>query len=161
VKPAFTISVLAALLLAACTRHVAFQESRQVPDGRWHRSWKPQFVFEVTDTMAAKDIFLDIRHTGDYPFSNLFLFTTLQGPDGRSFTDTVECTLADPAGRWYGKGTGFIFSDRFQAHVLYRINNRFPEQGRYLFTLEQAMRSEELPGVIDVGISVEDPANRK
>lgn len=145
------------LLLAGCTGHVAFQENAQVPDGTWDRSWKPQFTFEVDDTLAERNIFLDIRHTGDYPFSNLYLFTTLNGPDGHLFTDTVECTLADPTGRWYGKGTGFIFSDRFQAHVLYRMNNRFPRRGRYMFTLEQAMRTTELPGVIDVGISIEEP----
>ena len=69
--------------------------------------------------------------------------------------DTVECTLADGTGRWYGKGTGFIFSDRFQAHVLYKLRNRFPRSGRYTLTLEQAMREEKLSGVIDVGISVE------
>ncbi|MBP8822131.1 MAG: gliding motility lipoprotein GldH [Flavobacteriales bacterium] len=146
--------------LAACTGHVAFQQSTQVPDGIWDRTWKPQFTFDVADTLATKDIYLDIRHTGDYPFSNLYLFTTLQGPDGRTFSDTVECTLADPVGRWYGKGTGFIFSDRFQAHVLYRMNNRFPRPGRYVFTMEQAMRTEQLAGVIDVGISVEQPADR-
>ena len=151
----------AVLLLAACTGHVAFQESTAVPDGIWRRSWQPQFTFDITDTVAPKDIYLDIRHTGDYPFSNIFLFTTLQGPDGRSYTDTVECTLADPVGRWYGKGTGFIFSDRFQAHVLYCMNNRFPHTGRYAFTLEQAMRTEELPGVIDVGISVEAVPERR
>ena len=68
---------------------------------------------------------------------------------------TVECLLADPSGRWYGKGLGFIFSDRYQAHVLYKLNNRFPAPGRYSITLEQAMRTDELKGILDVGISVE------
>ncbi|HMN06144.1 MAG TPA: gliding motility lipoprotein GldH [Flavobacteriales bacterium] len=154
------IALVAGLLLAGCAGHVVYQEDAPVPDGNWHRSWKPQFAFDVTDTVAQRNIFLDIRHTGDYPFSNIYLFATLEGPGGRLFTDTVECTLADPNGRWYGKGTGFIFSDRFQAHVLYKMNNRFPRQGRYVITLEQAMRTEELPGVIDVGISVEEPRQR-
>lgn len=145
----------AGLLWAGCNSDVLFQADAQVPEGAWERSWKPQFAFDVADTTAPCDIYLDIRHTGDYPFSNIYLFTTLAGPEGRSFTDTVECTLADPTGRWYGKGTGFIFSDRIQAHVLYRLGNKFPRSGRYVITLEQAMRTERLPGVIDVGVSVE------
>jgi len=57
-------------------------------------------------------------------------------------------------GRWYGKGQGFIFADRVEAEVLYQLNRRFPRKGRYTFQLEQAMRTEQLEGVIDVGISV-------
>lgn len=154
------ISALAGLLLAGCSRHVVFQADAQAPGGAWARAWKPQFAFDISDTVAQRDLYLDIRHTGDYPFSNIYLFTTLEGPAGLVFTDTVECTLADPAGRWYGKGTGFIFSDRFQAHVLYRMNNRFPQAGRYVLTLEQAMRTEQLEGIIDVGISVEAARKR-
>lgn len=159
-RSAALIPALAGLLLAGCSRHVVFQEDTKVPGGSWSRSWKPQFTFDIADTVSERDIYLDIRHSGDYRFSNIYLFATLEGPSGEAFTDTVECTLADPVGRWYGKGTGFIFSDRFQAHVLYRMNNRFPRAGRYVFTLEQAMRTEELEGIIDVGISVEH-ARRK
>lgn len=151
---------LAGLFMAGCTGHVSFQENARVPQGAWDRDWKPQFTFEVDDTLAQRNVFLDIRHTGDYPFSNIYLFVNLEGQSGHLFTDTVECTLADPAGRWYGKGTGFIFSDRFQAHVLYKMNNRFPRQGRYVLTLEQAMRTEKLPGLIDVGISIEEVLKR-
>ncbi len=149
------------LLLAGCSGNVVFQEDAQVPDGSWSRSWKPQFEFDITDTISERDIYLDIRHTGDYRFSNIYLFTTLESPTGHSITDTVECTLADPTGRWFGKGTGFIFSDRFQAHVLYRMNNRFPRSGRYVFTLEQAMRTDTLHGIMDVGISVEEARKRR
>lgn len=155
------ILVLACLMMAGCTDHVVFQQDEQVPGGTWARTWKPQFAIDITDTLSQRDIYLDIRHTGDYRFSNIYIFTTLEGPGGHSFTDTVECTLADPTGRWYGKGTGFIFSDRFQAHVLYRTNNRFPRSGRYVFTLEQAMRTDSLEGVIDVGVSVEETRPRR
>lgn len=142
-------------MLTACTGQVVFQQDAQVPEGIWQRNWKPAFAFDMEDTTMACDFYIDIRHTGEYPYSNLYLFTTMEGPAGKTSTDTVECTLADATGRWYGKGTGFIFSNRFKAHVLYRMGDRFPEPGTYRFTLEQAMRSEALEGVIDVGISVE------
>lgn len=160
-KPIALIILFVGLLLIGCTSHVVFQEDAEVPNGTWSRSWKPQFSFDIQDTTSQRDIYLDIRHTGDYRFSNIYIFTTLEGPSGHSFTDTVECTLADPTGRWYGKGTGFVFSDRFQAHVLYRMNNRFPRSGRYMFTMEQAMRMEDLSGIIDVGISVEEARKRR
>jgi gliding motility-associated lipoprotein GldH len=147
--------MLIAILLAGCAESVVFQQDMEVPDGKWDRSWKPTFSFDIGDTINAHDVYLDLRHTGDYPFSNLYTFVELEGPGGMTATDTVECTLADPTGRWYGKGLGFITSDRFQAHVLYKLRNRFPRSGRYTFTLEQAMRTEKLEGIIDVGVSVE------
>ena len=144
-----------AILFGGCAKDVVFQEDAQTPSGVWERGWNPAFAFDIADTITAHDVYLDVRHTGDYPFSNLYTFVKLMGPSGESLTDTVECTLADASGRWYGKGLGFISSDRFQAHVLYKLRNRFPRKGRYTITLEQAMRTEKLQGVIDVGVSVE------
>ena len=120
----------------------------------WNRANKPQFNFTIDDTLNKYDIFVDLRHNGDYPFSSLYLFVDLEGPGDRMARDTVECLLADPTGKWYGKGQGFIFADRYQAHVLYKLGDRFPAKGAYRITLEQAMRTEDLTGVLDVGISV-------
>ncbi len=152
-KRAVAPFLLIALFASGCTEAVVFQEDAQIPNGQWERGWNPTFSFEVTDTVNAHDVYLDVRHTGDYPFSNLFTFVKLTGPGGEHLTDTVECTLADPTGRWYGKGTGFVNS--YRAHVLYKMRNRFPRTGRYSIQLEQAMRRDTLPGVMDVGISVE------
>jgi gliding motility-associated lipoprotein GldH len=143
-----------------CNNEVVFQGDHEVAGGAWLRTWKPSFRFEVADTITPHDVYLDVRHTGDYPFSNLYTFVTLTDPDGHVHTDTVECTLADPSGRWFGKGTGFIFSDRFQAHVLYKLRDRFPKSGPYTLQLEQAMRTDTLPGMIDVGVSVERSPSR-
>lgn len=145
----------AALAVACGTGNVVFQEDAHTPNGVWERGWDPVFAFNIADTVSPHDVYLDIRHTGDYPYSNLYTFITLNGPDGGVLTDTVECTLADPEGRWYGKGLGFISSDRFQAHVLYKLRNRFPRSGRYTLKLAQAMRTDKLAGVIDVGVSIE------
>jgi gliding motility-associated lipoprotein GldH len=146
---------VAAVLLAGCSDEVVYQADVPVPEGAWGREFKPEFSFEIADTERQHDVYIDIRHTGDYPFSDLFLFVDLKGPGGRAMRDTVECLLADPTGRWYGKGTGFLFADRHDAKVLYKLHNRFPAIGRYSMRLEQAMRTEQLPGVIDVGVSVE------
>lgn len=147
--------IILLILLSGCTDRVVYQSDVAIPSGSWNRDLRPEFSFEVTDTVSNHDLYIDIRHTGDYPFQDLFLFMDLSGPGGRHLRDTVECLLADPTGRWFGKGQGFIFADRFKAHVLFKMRNRFPVAGRYTVRLEQAMRTEELAGVLDVGISVE------
>lgn len=153
-KPTHT-AIFLLLALAACTGHVFYQGSSTIPNGVWDRSFVPSFTFDVQDTVSEHDVYIDLRHTGEYPFSSLHLFVRLTTPNGRMVVDTVECPLADPTGRWYGKGLGFIFADRFQARVLYRMGNRFPRKGIYTVSLEQAMRTESLQGVLDAGISIE------
>lgn len=151
----YGLAALVLLGLSGCADHVVFQADEAVPDGQWSREHKPEFSFDISDTVSRHDLYIDIRHTGDYPFSDLFLFVDLHGPGDRHMRDTVECLLADPTGRWYGKGLGYVFADRYEAHVLYKLGNRFPAAGRYSIRLEQAMRTDTLPGVMDVGISVE------
>lgn len=148
----FVASVL--MLLTGCSEPPVFQADVPIAEGSWDRANKPSFTFNIKDTVNKHDVFIDVRHNGDYPFSDLFLFVDLKGPGGRTARDTVECLLADPTGKWFGKGQGFIFADRYQAHVLYKLGNRFPSGGEYTVTLEQAMRTEKLPGVLDVGMSV-------
>lgn len=145
---------LIAAVLTGCSEPPVFQADVPIADGAWDRAYKPSFTFLVQDSVSKHDVYIDVRHTGDYPYSDLFLFVDLQGPGGRAIRDTVECLLADPTGKWYGKGQGFIFADRYQAHVLYKLGDRFPAGGEYTITLEQAMRTATLPGVLDVGVSV-------
>ncbi len=143
------------LSMVSCTDNILFQGSSVAPEEGWNKDWKPEYMFTVNDTLRSFNTFLDIRHTTFYPYSNLFLFVTLVGPDGQTSVDTVECPLAAPDGTWYGKGLGFIHEDRFESHILYKHNNRFPQLGEYTLRLEQAMRRETLDGILNVGVSVE------
>ncbi|MBX2974441.1 MAG: gliding motility lipoprotein GldH [Flavobacteriales bacterium] len=153
-KPLIPFVALLFVLLTGCSEPPVFQADVPIAEGAWDRAFKPKFTFTIDDAASKHDVFIDVRHNGDYPFNGLFVFVDLEGPGGRTARDTVECLLADATGKWYGKGQGFVFADRYQAHVLYKLGNRFPATGEYTITLEQAMRTEKLPGVLDVGISV-------
>lgn len=149
-----TAPILLLFALGACGGSALFEADTEVPDGRWSRELQPEFTFDIADTLNGHDVFIDLRHTGDYAYSDLYLFVSVTGPGLPPARDTVQCLLADPTGRWYGTGSGYIKS----AHVLYKLNKRFPRAGRYSIRLEQAMRDEPLEHVIDVGISVEKSA---
>lgn len=146
---------LIVLLFSACDDPVFVQQSTVAPAEGWPRTWKPSFEFEISDTLSKYDTYIDLRHTGDYPYSNLFLFLRLENEDGLLSIDTVECPLAAPDGKWHGTGLGFIHEDRFDAHILYSLNGRFPKAGKYTMSIEQAMRRETLEGILNVGITLE------
>ena len=136
--------------LAACDPAMVYDQFIRTEDGMW--SWKDVGVFEVeiADTTSMHNIYIQVRHTVEYPLSNLYMFVHVKGPAGQQIKDTVNLVLAAPDGRWTGKGTGNLRELR----LLYRKQAKFGQPGIYTFTLEQAMRKPKLP-VTEVGVRLE------
>lgn len=126
-------------------------------DAVWDRAEKALFEFEVLDTTAQYDLYLNIRHGGNYPYRNLYLFTKTKSPSGLLSIDTAQMIFANEQGRWLGKGIGGIYDYQFK----FKEKIRFPETGDYVLTLEQAMRTEKIEGVTDVGIRLEKTKQRQ
>jgi gliding motility-associated lipoprotein GldH len=130
---------------------MVFDQNQTIPDRIWDKDNVLKFEVPLTDTSLAYNIDINLRNTGAYPMSNLYLFVTTTAPSGLSRRDTVELILADKRGQWYGKGFGNIW----QHQRPFRRNIRFPVPGTYTFELQQAMRIDQLPGVVDAGIRIE------
>ena len=145
------IPVLLILFLTACDKKVVFEENVKLPENRWEQNNTILLKADIQDTILPHNLYLNVRNAGGYQFSNLFLFFTTQSPSGKRERDTVELTLADPSGKWLGDGSGDIYDNR----ILFKRNFRFPEKGVYQFRLEQAMRVDPLPQIMDAGIRIE------
>ena len=117
-------------------------------------------VLKVTelDSMPLYDAYITVRNNNQYPYSNLFLITEMQFPQGRTYTDTLEYEMANPDGTWMGTG----FGDIKESKLLYREGVRFRESGTYTFTIEHAVRKNGniagdayLEGITEVGLRIE------
>lgn len=148
-KTAATISL--AMSLAACGKPMLYERDFDMPNEQWNRDSVLAFEVPITDTVGAYNILFQNRITGQYPYSNMYLFVTVVSPNRTHQTDTLECILADSRGKWLGKGFGNIWTNTVQ----YKKNIIFPERGTYTFYIEQAMRIENLPHVLDAGIRIE------
>jgi gliding motility-associated lipoprotein GldH len=145
------ILVLFTTILSACDPNVIFEKNVSLPENRWDQNNIVTLQPEITDTIQSNNIYINVRNAAGYQFSNLFVFFTTETPSGKSERDTVELTLADEKGKWLGDGMGDIWDNR----ILFKKDFRFPEKGVYTFKLEQAMRFNPLPQVMDVGIRIE------
>ena len=143
--------ITAYLIVTSCDPNRLYEQNLNIPKDKWEQLNLIEFRPEIKDTVSPDHIYINIRNTGEYPFSNLFLFVTTYSPLGYSIKDTFECTLADEKGKWLGKGFGNIWSNQ----ILYKKYVKFPFPGTYTFEYQQAMRTEELPGIIDVGLRIE------
>jgi gliding motility-associated lipoprotein GldH len=139
------------LLFTGCDPSRVFDDNKTLSSEGWDRADKANFTVNITDTISAHNVYINVRNADGYPYSNLYLFIHTQFPDGRKFTDTLECVLADQNGKWLGNGLGDIYDNQ----ILFKRNVRFSKSGNYTFALEQAMRLQKLPLIMDVGMRIE------
>ena len=126
------------------------QRYESVPVSGWLADSPVRMEVPVSDTLGVYNVALRLRHTDDYPYSNLWLFITTVAPGNATTVDTVNIRLADEYGRWLGSGIGASIQYEF----LYRRAFRFDRSGLWHIVIQQGMQDSELPGITAVGIKV-------
>ncbi|ESU21950.1 Gliding motility lipoprotein precursor GldH [Flavobacterium cauense R2A-7] len=146
-----------AVLFVSCDKKRIFDEYMEI-DGSWHKKQKVTFAFEQKDTVQEYNMFVNIRNNDEYPYNNLFLIVSMLQPDGVTKVDTLEYQMANPDGSLMGEG----FSDVKESKLWYKENAKFPKAGKYVVTVQQAVREtgkvpgvEQLQGVSEVGFRIE------
>ena len=147
-----SISILTfLLLLLSCNSNVVYTNSQAMAGETWKLMDMASFNVSITDTLHGNNVFFTIRNGSSYPFRNIYLFASTTSPDGKKITDTLQYNLADEKGKWYGRG----FGDIHELNLPYKSNVFFPLKGTYVFKIQHGMRTENLNGVYDFGLRIE------
>ncbi len=109
---------------------------------------------KIDDEKKAYNLYMNLRVTADYKYSNLFVLISQTGPDKKSKVTRYELKLASKDGEWLGAGSGNLYSYQLP----FRTNYKFPAKGVYHFYIEQNMRDNPLREVSDVGLRAEKVA---
>lgn len=107
----------------------------------WNTDSIVSFELDNIDTTSSHDLYLMVRHTTNFKFQNLFLFTNFENQQ-----DTLELFLSEKSGRWLGKGFGEIK----ELKIRIKENVNFKENQDQTFSVEQAMRYEDLEKIINL-----------
>ncbi len=145
------LNFLFLIFLSSCDRNVVFEKNVKLPGNKWEMNNIIKLDAEIKDTISLHNIYINVRNAGGYQFSNLYLFLSTRTPKGEDARDTIELTLADVRGKWLGNGSGDIWDNR----ILLKQKFRFPESGMYHFEIQQAMRINPLPQIMDAGMRIE------
>ena len=145
------LSILGIVSLSSCDPNLIYEENKAVENNTWASDDIKIFEFDIEDTISPINIYINLRTTSEYPYSNIYMYLSSEYPTGEYFKDTLEFILAEPDGKWLGENTGTVVE--FQTIIA--SGGRFSRAGTYKFSLQQAMREEELGEVIDVGMRVE------
>tara|TARA_Y100000385_G_scaffold194747_1_gene201600 strand:+ start:17104 stop:17598 length:495 start_codon:yes stop_codon:yes gene_type:complete len=158
-KAVFWIFIFA-FVTFSCQQNKTFDRYTSLSSA-WNKHDIISYEFVAPDNLNPYNLFINLRTTTDYKFSNLFLVVELNYPYGKVTKDTLEFLMAKPSGELLGTGFSSVKEHKlwFKGHDGGFV---FSEEGRYKVHIQQAMRLRgnpkgisNLDGIIDVGFSVE------
>ncbi len=155
-----SIYIIAILLLqivwSSCgVKSSYFQKQVPIPGAEWDYKFQPDFKVDIKDVKAKYQFYVLIRHDESYPNSNIWFRMKVKAPGDSVFREgtRIEKPLADAKGEWQGRGMGGIWEHKIQ--ILPSEAPKFTKPGIYEIRIEQIMRQNPLPSVLNVGLIIE------
>ena len=139
------------LLLISCADNAVLDVNKEISDKNWSYIKKIRIPVKIENENQTYNLYLNLRHTADYNYSNIFILIHQSGPAMKPTSERREFRLAYPDGEWLGSGSGNLYSYQ----MLFRKDYKFPAKGTYIFEFEQNMRDNPLRGISDIGLRVE------
>jgi gliding motility-associated lipoprotein GldH len=150
-KNTFLFSLSFFLCLQSCNQVGIYEKNVSFKKQEWAAAEKPSFLFRITDTAAAYNIYIILRHTDAYSYNNIWMRFSRKGPN-TSYSQQVDLRLANNSQGWLGTGMDDVWEQRIP---ITQGPAQFRKSGDYEFTLEQVMRQDPLQHVMNVGLRVE------
>ena len=152
------------ILLSSCDSNRVFDDYQAVPN-QWQKDSVISFKVTPPDSIKPYNLFVNIRNTNTYKFSNLFLIVEMVYPHGKTTQDTLEYQMAKPNGELLGTGVTDIKENKLW-YKGYEKPFVFEEIGDYKINIQHAMRNngdvngvDKLEGITDVGLRIETTQN--
>ena len=80
--------LFACLVIFSCDSNRVFDEYQSLPN-QWNKDSIITFNVTPPDSINAYNVFLNLRNSNDYKYSNLFLIVATKFPNGKVITDTL------------------------------------------------------------------------
>lgn len=143
-------AAVSGVFVASCkgNENKVYQQFKEVKTQGWEWKEPRAFEFDIEEDGYFYNINLDLRITGSYGLSNIWLLYKVSGK-GLDHENQVEIPLADNTGKWLGKGQGNLLT---YSKIIFA--NKKLEKGHYKIVVNQNTREEILSGVSDIGVSV-------
>jgi len=151
----FITILTAALVTISCKKIDLFEQTKFFKQHQWASKDTANFTFNIADTNSMYKIFVVLRHEDAYHYNNIWMNITTTNPAGKTEKQLVELQLADNKNGWLGSGMTDVYDHRV-AITRYPIKM---QAGNYTFSLQHAMREQELQYILQAGIRVQKIVN--
>ncbi len=163
--------LFAICLYSSCAPSPYYQNNQNIAQNKWDYKKPLTFSINIDDTSIFYNTQFIIRHTVNYPFSNLWLNIQVKGPGDKEYQTTqVDFPMASPQGEWLGLNMGELYEQRRLivlnhneipiTNELYALStssipNLFRKKGSYEIKIYQNMRQDILPDILSIGMRIE------
>ena len=144
------------LVITSCGDNNTIFLDYQDVDGVWEKQNEVKFSFN-SDKESITDISLLLRTDSSYPFSNIYVITSIKNND-RVVFDTINYSFKDSNNKWYNFKSSRINNSKIIIKEKFKI---LP--GKFEFRAKHAIRyldsitpQIKLDGILDVGLMVEN-----
>lgn len=138
------------LFICACGPTPYFEEAIDVDSNNWNYDQKVNFTVDTNDTLSMYNMHLIVSHSDEFSYQNLYLNITTSFPSQEDRQERLNIELSDEKGQWVGKCSGGICQTK-----VYLIDDfKFPEEGKYNFSVEQLSREENLKGISQLALEI-------
>ena len=149
------ISSLILVITSCGDNNKIFLDYKDV-DGVWEKQNEVKFSFN-SDKESITDISLLLRNDSSYPFSNIYVITSIKNND-RVVFDTINYSFKESDSKWYNFKSSRIINSKITIKEGFKI---LP--GKFEFGVRHAIRyldsitpQTKLGGILDVGLMVEN-----
>ncbi|MCW5907181.1 MAG: gliding motility lipoprotein GldH [Chitinophagales bacterium] len=148
---ALLLLLFAATVFHSCDKARVFERNEEINNHLWDYADVKTFEAEITDTSLTYNIYVNVRHSFQFEWRNLWVDIETVLPDSTSFHKRINLQLSEPDGHWLGDCLG----DNCDMQNLIQSNAYFPQPGKYIFRLRQDMRANPLSYVNSIGLRIE------
>ena len=153
----FKTLLITSFFVFSCESNIEYIQYNSI-ENQWDKDSIQNFVFELADTKKY-NTYINLRINKDYPFSNIFLITTLMDSLSVLSKDTLNFKIADKSGKFVGKKRVNIIENS----LIHKEKIELEKNKKYSVSVEHAMRIinkvsglKRLDGVVDVGYKIEN-----
>jgi len=147
----FILILVVGALNTACDPGRVFDENKDINADGWDYADAKTFDVEITDTNQHYNVAVNVRHSFQFEWRNIYVTVGTLFPDSQKIEKRVNIQLSEPDGEWFGRCMG----DNCFVSIPIQQNAIFPKKGKYTFTIKQDMRTNPLPNIKFVGLRVE------
>ena len=146
--------LLSFLIFNSClNENIVFVNYNNI-DGSWDKKNQIEFSFDSNETTI--DLSLLIRSDSSYPFSNIYLITTIDN-NQNTIVDTINHTFQNNNSKWYNLQSSGINNSKILLKKNFKIfDGKFNFKVRHSIRyLDSVVAQTKLDGILDVGLIVE------
>lgn len=148
----YLIGLTILVCVVSCNQGEAYYKFIPISNHEWDKSQAIFFIVDSSSIMPTKNyaLSLELSHSINYQYKNLFLVLEHTLQDSISLKDTVEMVLIDDSGKWLGTGNG----PTRQLSKLYKTSMKIDTALHNKVTVRHAMRDSKLIGIEKIGLKI-------